>query len=196
MTNDDNSLKFKISFIGPKMGGKTSIIDCFHTKNFSTQVQSTIGASFISHSFKTTKGDITLHIWDTAGEERYKCLVPMYFRGSSVLVVVFDVTSRINFNGAKEWCSMVLKDDEGYFDVFVVGNKIDLQRVIPISEGDQFAKSINATYIETSAKTGENIDSLFNQIAETIAQNQDLLASASHQDISQQTEKTPSTCCS
>ena len=149
MNGEDDTLKFKVSFIGPKTGGKTCIITRFHSNNFSPQVDSTIGASFISHTIQTSKAQITLHIWDTAGEERYKCIIPMYFRGSAALVVVFDISSQPNFEQAKEWFTTILNEENEMFDLYFVGNKIDLPRAVPREAAIDFAKTVNATYFET-----------------------------------------------
>ncbi|KAK8846330.1 GTP-binding protein of the rab [Tritrichomonas musculus] len=171
---ESDTSKFKISFLGPKTGGKTCIITRFHNNNFSTQVDSTIGVSFLSHTIQTSKTKITLHIWDTAGEERYRCIIPMYFRGSAALVVVFDVSSQPNFEQAKEWFKIILDEENEVFDLYFVGNKIDLPRRVSKKDAIDFAKSVNATYIETSAKTGEKINDLFLMIAEKIVQREDL----------------------
>lgn len=173
MNDDEDILKYKVSFIGPKTGGKTCIITRFHNNNFTTNVDSTIGASFISHTVQTSKAKVTLHIWDTAGEERYKCIIPMYFRGSAALAVVFDISSRSNFEQAKEWFKTILNEENEIFDLFFVGNKIDLPRSVSYEEASEFAKSVNATYLETSAKTGEKVNDLFLLIAEKIIQRED-----------------------
>lgn len=98
----------------------------------------------------------------------------MYFRGSAALVVVFDVSSQPNFEQAKEWFKIILDEENEVFDLYFVGNKIDLPRRVPKKDAIDFAKSVNATYIETSAKTGEKINDLFLMIAEKIVQREDL----------------------
>ncbi|OHT13099.1 Ras-related protein Rab-6A [Tritrichomonas foetus] len=190
---EEDPQKFKVSFIGPCTGGKTSIITRFHSKNFTTQVDYTIGASFISHTLSTSNGDVTLHIWDTAGQERYKCLVPMYFRGSAALVVVFDISSPINFESAKEWCTTVNNEEDNSFDLYFVANKMDLQQNVSREKAEEFAKSVNATYLETSAKTGENVDALFEMIAENISKRDEAYLGIPISDTEEQQNK--SGCC-
>ena len=166
--------KYKVSVIGPSNAGKTCIISALHNHSFDANTNPTIGAMFISEIFETSNGKIELHIWDTAGNEKYKNLIPMFFRGSSALIFVYDVTSVTNFEQVKEWCTSVINGEDGMFDLYLVGNKIDLKRKVNQQDAELFAKSINAIYFETSAKTGENISKLFNQVAENISYKQEL----------------------
>jgi Ras-related protein Rab-5C len=161
---------FKIAFVGPAACGKTSIINRYHEGEFSSKVEGTVGASFVTHEVQTPQGTISLNIWDTAGQDRYRSLVPMYCRNAVALVVVYDVAVPESFEDSKEWCEKYrCMDPDLAQEVYYVGNKIDLQ----VDEADlevarEYAGSIGADYFSTSAKTGEGIQALFRAIAERL----------------------------
>jgi Ras-related protein Rab-5C len=162
---------YKIAFIGPCGSGKTSIINRFHEKEFSQRADPTVGASFVTHDVATPQGVISLNIWDTAGQERYKSLVPMYCRSAVALIVVYDVTGKESFEESKQWCEKFrTPDGPGAQGVYYVGNKTDLQYDEADLDGARdYAASVGAAFFETSAKTGEGIDALFQAIAANLA---------------------------
>ena len=106
---------------------------------------------------------IELQIWDTAGQERYRSLIPNYLRGASVVIVVYDVTDRKSFDHVKEWIDVV--DDRDSVMIYLVGNKIDLERVISRDEGMKMSYDLGTCFIETSAKNDVGITDLFEDIA-------------------------------
>ncbi|CAE7503929.1 RAB5 [Symbiodinium pilosum] len=107
---------------------------------------------------------VKFEIWDTAGQERYKSLVPMYYRGAAAAVIVFDITSRESFDAAKAWVSELQNSDTL---IALVGNKSDLEanRAVDKDAARTFADQMGLLHMETSAKTGQNVNELFNEIA-------------------------------
>lgn len=157
--------EFKAVFVGDSSVGKTSIIMRHHHGSFSEDRQSTIGAGFVSEDVKTPYGTANLHIWDTAGQERYRCLVPMYSRGSNVAVVVFDVTEKDTFDGVNSWVERLKSDIGEQCKIIIAGNKSDLSFSDELrDEYDNWASQNDYTLIYVSAKTGESIDILFQEI--------------------------------
>ena len=95
MINDD-SLKFKIIFLGDQGVGKSSIMNRFVQDRFENNYQATIGLDFHSKNVIIDKQDVRLLLYDTAGQEKFKSLIPMYIRDANVILIVYDITSKFN----------------------------------------------------------------------------------------------------
>ena len=162
--------KHKLVFLGDIYVGKTSIINRFMYESFDNNYQATIGIDFLSKTLYLDDRTVRLQLWDTAGQERFRSLIPNYIRDSSVAVIVFDITNKQTFISCDKWVEDV-KNERGNDAVIVlVGNKIDKaeERCVTKEEAEAKARSLDAFYIETSAKTGDNVKQLFKQIATTL----------------------------
>lgn len=161
-----NEKKYKVVLIGQSSVGKTSIIIRFSKNAFYADQESTIGAAFVSRSVETPNGSVLLQIWDTAGQERYRSLVPKYSQGASVVIIVFDVTDEESFEAAKDWLSDARTNHPGGKVIwYLVGNKCDKTPGFDLEKAKLFAQDEGLEYTETSAKTGENIENMFTDIA-------------------------------
>ena len=163
-----NQKKHKVVLLGPSASGKTSIITRFHENKFNDNVEPTIGSAFVTHFISTVDGDLMLHIWDTAGQETYRSLIPMYSRGSSVIIVVFDSSQKSSFIEAIDWVEKSIEENGKNISIFFVANKIDINSSIDLSECKIFAQKNDLIYFETSAFNGKNIKELFNQVGKEI----------------------------
>ena len=161
-------VRHKVVLIGPSLAGKTSIIHRFIKRAFYEQAP-TIGSAFYSREMQTDNGPICLQIWDTAGMERYKSLIPKYSKGASAAVVVFDITDELSFGQSKDLLLDAQANSSGKIECFFVANKIDLPAVVDVTDAREFADSKGAVFMETSAKSGQNIEELFQQIAARVA---------------------------
>merc|ERR1719343_829659 len=107
---------------------------------------------------------VKFEIWDTAGQERFKSLAPLYYRDAAATVVVYDITSVESFNNAKAWVSELAS-----FDTLItlVGNKADLEedRAVDRAMVQELADQWGILHVETSAKSGHNVQELFHEIA-------------------------------
>lgn len=110
---------------------------------------------------------VRLQLWDTAGQERFRSLIPSYIRDSSVAIVVYDVTNRQSFLNTQKWVEDVRAERGEDVIIVLVGNKTDMndKRQISSDEGEKRSKEYNTIFIETSAKAGHNVKSLFRKIA-------------------------------
>ena len=162
--------KYKVVFLGDSSVGKTSIITRFMYDTFETSFQSTIGIDFLSKNIKVGGKLLRLQLWDTAGQERFKSMIPSYIRDSKMSVVVYDVTSEESFRGVEKWVKDVRSEGGGDVVVVIVGNKIDrdADREVTTEEGERRAEELQAHFVETSAKTEQNINNLFMKIASTL----------------------------
>ena len=158
---------YKLVLLGDASVGKTSLVGRFVTHQFNEAVETTVGAAFSTQSVVTDEGKtIKFEIWDTAGQERFKSLAPMYYRNASCAVVVFDLTSESSFSRAKDWVKQLSLSNNPDIIIALAGNKSDIsQRQVKSEDIKQLVLDESLIYIETSAKTGHNVEKLFNSIA-------------------------------
>ena len=155
----------KIVFLGKSSVGKTSIINKYMFDDTISDHQPTVGIDFFAHTIVKDGKQIRLQMWDTAGQERFNALIPSYIRDSTISVLVFDISSRESFENLEKWHTLVTNHANPAF--VVVGNKCDLeeQREVSKEEHEKYAQSINAQFIETSAKAPINIPELYDMLA-------------------------------
>jgi len=164
----------KIIILGDSGVGKTSLMNQYVNRKFSPQYKATIGADFLTKEVMIDDKLVTLQIWDTAGQERFQSLGVAFYRGADCCVCVYDVTAPKSFESLDSWRDEFLiqasprnPDD---FPFVVLGNKVDVdkvQRKIPQTRADAWAKKhkVPIPYYETSAKTAENVEQAFTEIA-------------------------------
>jgi Ras-related protein Rab-6A len=155
--------KYKLIFLGDQGTGKSSILNRFVDDKFDPNYQATIGLDFQSKNVKIDNQDIHLLLYDTAGQEKFRSLIPMYTRDANIIILVYDITRKESFTHIPDWVKDLtnVKLDEVIFGL--VGNKIDLedQRQVTKEEGEKFAQENNIIFQEVSAKTGDNFSDLF-----------------------------------
>ncbi len=157
---------FKLIVIGPAAVGKSSLIRRFVENKFSLHYKFTIGVDFMTKTLDYEPGkSAKLTLWDIGGQERFKVLRRSFYEGTNGALVVFDLSRANTFTKMKEWLSDARQSIERDFPVIIIGNKSDLipeiGEIIDRKEPLQFAQAENCIYIETSAKTGDNVDNAF-----------------------------------
>jgi small GTP-binding protein len=162
--------KFKVVLMGASSVGKTSLVIRFSRNVFSENQDATIGAAFISREMDTPKGPVALHVWDTAGQERYRALVPRYSQGACAILIVFDLSEATSLESAKDWYAEAHENHPIGVSWFLVANKCDLAVAADVAKAKAFATAQSLTYVETSAKTGRNVNELFAQVASAMSQ--------------------------
>ncbi|KAI8376764.1 rab protein 6 [Choanephora cucurbitarum] len=162
--------KYKLVFLGEQSVGKTSLITRFMYDTFDSTYQATIGIDFLSKTMYLEDKTVRLQLWDTAGQERFRSLIPSYIRDSSVAVIVYDISSKDSFLNTTKWIDDVRAERGNEAIVVLVGNKTDLneKREVTTEEGEKKAKELNVMFIETSAKAGHNVKTLFRRIAQAL----------------------------
>ena len=173
MTERSNSLDIsvrgnrqKIIFIGDVNVGKTTIINRIQGNDFEERYDATIGIDFCLKIIKHNNNEIKLQMWDTAGQEKYRGLIPSYIRNSSMIILVYDVTSKKSFENIPKWIDFIQSIEKT--KMVICGNKIDLNnRVIT----DDMAKELKNTYtdldilhFEVSAKNNSNMNDMFYEV--------------------------------
>uniref|UniRef100_A0A8C0Q851 VAMP associated protein A n=2 Tax=Caniformia TaxID=379584 RepID=A0A8C0Q851_CANLF len=159
--------ELKVCLLGDTGVGKSSIVCRFVQDHFDHNISPTIGASFMT---KTVPCGNELHkflIWDTAGQERFHSLAPMYYRGSAAAVIVYDITKQDSFHTLKKWVKELKEHGPENIVMAIAGNKCDLSdiREVPLKDAKEYAESIGAVVVETSAKNAINIEELFQGIS-------------------------------
>jgi small GTP-binding protein len=111
-----------------------------------------------------------LQIWDTAGEEKFRALGPLYYRSSRAAIAVYDVTNRVSFDNLGSWVQAFLDAAGENCHVIIVANKVDLKdaREVNEAEGETYARRENYGYFETSAFSGLNVVQVFGAVAEAV----------------------------
>eukprot|EP00929_Paragymnodinium_shiwhaense_P070175 TRINITY_DN35525_c0_g1_i1.p1 TRINITY_DN35525_c0_g1~~TRINITY_DN35525_c0_g1_i1.p1 ORF type:complete len:216 (+),score=51.28 TRINITY_DN35525_c0_g1_i1:92-739(+) len=166
--------KYKVVFLGDTAAGKTSLVRRYMYGNFEEDTQATIGMDFQSKTVHLDDSSVRLQLWDTAGQERFRSLIPSYLRDAAAAVLVYDVTKRASFEGIfsttedKESWRDILKSQGGDSIIMaLVANKTDLvdERQVTTEEAQAKATELGMLFMETSARTGDNVESLFKEVA-------------------------------
>ena len=157
--------KYKLIFLGDQGVGKSCILNRFMNDTFTEEYQATIGLDFQSKNVQIDRQDIHLLLYDTAGQEKFRSLIPMYTRDANIVILVYDISSKETFDHLPDWLNDLqnVKLDEVIFAI--VGNKNDLneKREVTPEEGAKFAEEHNYIFHEISAKTSDGFEELFYQ---------------------------------
>jgi len=162
--SQNESLKFKLIVVGDQNTGKSCILNRFANEIFEENYQATIGLDFLNKTVNINGQEVHLVLYDTAGQEKFRSLIPMYIREAQIILLIYDITNKESFESIPKWFSDVLnvKNDEAIFAL--IGNKVDLndKRVVSFEEGKKLANEKNIIFEEVSAKDGQNFNELFN----------------------------------
>ncbi|XP_047297578.1 ras-related protein Rab-36 isoform X13 [Homo sapiens] len=117
----------KVVVVGDLYVGKTSLIHRFCKNVFDRDYKATIGVDFEIERFEIAGIPYSLQIWDTAGQEKFKCIASAYYRGAQVIITAFDLTDVQTLEHTRQWLEDALRENEaGSCFIFLVGTKKDL----------------------------------------------------------------------
>ncbi|GMI84753.1 ARABIDOPSIS THALIANA RAB GTPASE HOMOLOG C2A, RAB GTPase homolog C2A [Hibiscus trionum] len=166
--NGSFDLSFKILLIGDSGVGKSSLLVSFISAS-AEDLAPTIGVDFKIKLLTVGGKRLKLTIWDTAGQERFRTLTSSYYRGAQGIILVYDVTRRETFtNLSNVWANEVdLYSTNQECVKMLVGNKVDRdsERAVSREEGNALAKELGCMFLECSAKTRENVEQCFKELA-------------------------------
>ncbi|KAF7632573.1 hypothetical protein Mgra_00008019 [Meloidogyne graminicola] len=164
-------LTLKIILLGESGVGKTSIVNRFVNKKFLNYYKATIGVDFMQKQLNVDGVDVILHIWDTAGLERYQSLGSAYYRGADCCVLIYDLTSAASFRAIESWRDEFLvisnPTDPDDFPFMLLGNKFDLieKRAVGSSKAENWCRQfVNMKHFEVSAKEDWRLDDAFKEV--------------------------------
>lgn len=161
----ETQFKFKITLFGPGGVGKTSLLLRYIKDYFSDDLKKTIGSNFLIKDVEIEGKTVRLLLWDIGGQPQFHKLRTIYFKGSNAALGVFDLASSQTLLKIPGWISSIKKTVKKTIPMILLGNKADLEREIDRTEAEDTAKRLNCDYLETSAKTGQNVELAFEKIA-------------------------------
>lgn len=200
---------FKCVIVGDSGVGKSCLLLQFTDRRFEPSHELTIGVEFGARVITIDHQPIKLQIWDTAGQEAFRSITRSYYRGTALAIMVYDVTRIATFHHLTDWLREVRAHENHMVTILLVGNKADLEtkRQVSTSMGETFAKEHGLLFTETCAKSPEQVDALFQNVATRVyqrLQNGEVLISADtgiklgdHRPLAAKPAFTPpSECCS
>ncbi len=162
----DYDFLFKLLLVGDGGVGKTSLTRRYLTGLFDASTQLTVGADFYAKIVVLGNTRVFLQIWDFGGEERFRVLLPGYCNGAMGAIFLFDLTRAGTLYHYNEWLDVINAHTRN-IPVLAIGTKADLVKSRSISREDAEKYVLErgaATYLEVSAKTGENVERTFELI--------------------------------
>ncbi|CAO3599287.1 unnamed protein product [Absidia cylindrospora] len=186
--------QLKLVLLGEFAVGKTSFLRRFVNADFAEKWEPTVGAGFLTKTFQLSDKMIKMNCWDTAGQDRFHSLAPMYYRGAQTAIVMYDVTKQATFGRAKIWIRELQRQAPPHIVIALVGNKIDLcdssipewhnsndhdhfgfveheehqDRQVTREEASQYAAESGLLFFETSARLNFNVEKVFTEIAQHV----------------------------
>ena len=170
---------FKICIFGDGGVGKTTLINRYLTGNFEIGSKMTIGVDFMLKKLDLDGNSVTLQLWDLAGEDRFRSLMPGYVSGADGGLFMYDITRVSSLKNLTNWLDTMREisdQKDRNIPILMVGGKLDLaaKRAFPRIDAE-FVANINKFkgLIECSAKTGENVEEVFLTIARLMMSKQE-----------------------
>ncbi|XP_067673030.1 ras-related protein Rab-37-like isoform X4 [Haliotis asinina] len=158
----------KVMLIGDSGVGKTCLLVRFKDGTFlSGSFISTVGIDFRNKVVDVEGTKVKLQIWDTAGQERFRSITRAYYRDANALLLLYDVTNKASFDNIRAWLAEINEYAQEDVVIMLLGNKADIagERVIRREDGERLAKEYGVAFMETSAKTGMNVELAFMAVA-------------------------------
>eukprot|EP00696_Hemimastix_kukwesjijk_P010275 gnl/Hemi2/22953_TR7684_c0_g1_i1.p1 gnl/Hemi2/22953_TR7684_c0_g1~~gnl/Hemi2/22953_TR7684_c0_g1_i1.p1 ORF type:complete len:227 (-),score=44.59 gnl/Hemi2/22953_TR7684_c0_g1_i1:302-982(-) len=171
------NLQFKVVLLGQARVGKTSLIaryvnDTFDDNQASTAPPPRTHSSYLSKRLSVEQRNVVLNLWDTAGQERFHSLGPIYYRDADAAILVYDITDADSFVRVQDYVKELRKMVSAEIVLCICGNKCDLERsrAVPVETVTQYAQSVGAIHIATSAKQNKGVEDAFLQITKRLVQ--------------------------
>ncbi|KAH0792444.1 Rab GTPase [Histomonas meleagridis] len=164
----NGEMTIKILLVGDSSVGKTCILLRYSENKFQEAFLSTIGLDFKVKRMVIDEKPIKLQVWDTAGQEQYRTITKSFLRGADGILLVFDLTNQTSFDMVNEWMNSIKENASSTVDIFLVGNKCDLEKVVTEDMINEFKRTNNVPYFETSARSGLGIQETFLEMAKVI----------------------------
>ena len=164
-------LSFKIIIVGDQGVGKSCLAIKASRNYFEDFYSPTVGFEFVSFNVRVQEKIIKLQIWDTCGQEVYRSLISSFFRSASLAIVVYSIDTEDSFNNIEKWLNDIKTQSNPDIKIFLIGNKADLEdkRRLTKEQGEQLCRDHKLAYfMETSAKTGFNVQNVFIQVAKEL----------------------------
>ena len=174
--NENNKITYyqvKFIIVGDASVGKTNIYYRFVNGNFLSEYDPTVVVDYYYQDIEIEDKLFSLQLWDTAGSEKYKSITKGYYTNSACCILVYDIEKEDSFESINNWINQVKLYSSNKIIFILVGNKYDLNETRKVSEiqGKTLALEYGMEFLEVSAKTGYNIDEIFNIACQKIYEN-------------------------
>jgi small GTP-binding protein len=171
-------LIYKIVLCGEGAVGKTSLLYQFVHNEFKENYLTTVGAEFLKKEIIFKKYTANLVIWDMAGQDRFAGVRKNFYGGANGALLIFDLTNPESFTHLRKWIKEI-EENAGVIPFILIGNKVDLldgdKRFIDEEEIKKFVEEKDSLYVETSAKSGDNVENAFKEITKLMAQSKGII---------------------
>ncbi|XP_044015537.1 ras-related protein Rab-37-like isoform X2 [Aphidius gifuensis] len=160
----------KTILLGDSGVGKTSLLVQFDTGKFQSNFAATVGIGFTNKVVTVADTKVKLQIWDTAGQERFRSVTHAYYRDAHALLLLYDVTNKTSYDNIRAWLGEIREFAQTDVVIMLLGNKCDCgtDRVIRKEDGKRLADEYDVPFMETSAKTGLNVELAFLAVAKEL----------------------------
>jgi small GTP-binding protein len=167
-SDDEKATETKVVIVGKSSVGKTSIVSFIATGSAFRGPQPTVGANFTTKSYQHQNHTVLIQLWDTAGHERFRAMTPLYYRGARIALLVYAVDDADSFSDIDSWERSISETLREQIPLILIANKIDLAHAVRVDDGKEKAAALHATFVETSAVTGEGLPALLDAIGDIV----------------------------
>ena len=166
----------KLLIVGDSSVGKSNFIYRFIEDSFCEDYLTTSGIDLKTANMKIKDKMIRVQLWDTAGQEKYRAITKNLFLKVLGALVFFDITNENSFYNVKDWVKSIKEECGGHMQMILIGNKNDLEdkRVVKKDVAEAYAREQKIDYMETSSKTGENVQEAIISLCEKILKSEEL----------------------
>jgi Ras-related protein Rab-1A len=169
---DENTAGIKLMLIGEQAVGKSSVLMRYCDNDFNLNMIGTAGVEFRKKDVKIDDQTIKVTIFDTAGQQRFRSITKHFYQGCKGIMLLFDASDKVTFENLKEWLKTIKDNAEEGVEVVLVANKIDLPRQVSTEEEKKFSDEVKIPIVDTSAKTGLNVEKAFETLIRNIVKKQ------------------------
>jgi small GTP-binding protein len=169
---------FKVCIFGDGGVGKTTLVNRYLTGVFQDGTKMTIGLDFHIKKLEIDDKKVTLQIWDFAGEDQFRFLLPSYVNGASGGIFMYDITRESSLSNLPNWIEVFKEGIDQKIPIIMAGGKLDLEfkRVLPKDIAMDIARANNFhAFVECSAKDGKNVEIIFRTLARAMMESSGLI---------------------
>ncbi|XP_022213868.2 ras-related protein Rab-26 isoform X2 [Drosophila obscura] len=165
----DDTVNHKTILLGDSGVGKTSFLVKYNTGEFRLgSFSATVGIALTNKVVVVDGTRVKLQIWDTAGQERFRSVTHAYYRDAHALLLLYDVTNKTTYDNIRAWLGEIREYAQEDVVIVLIGNKADCsgsERQVKREDGERLGREHNVPFMETSAKTGLNVELAFTAVA-------------------------------
>ncbi|OMJ71854.1 hypothetical protein SteCoe_29824 [Stentor coeruleus] len=173
--NNEQVFLYKVILVGDSGTGKSSIISCLSCNYFTENYIPTVGIEFKIISFHINNSLVKLQVWDTAGQEKHRPIIPAYYKGSNCIIIIYNSHNRKKFENITNWLEDIDRNAPENCYVVLLENEFDnYKKQVEEHEGPELANKFDLHYFKSNLKNGHQIQSLFSNIAKILINSTDI----------------------